>query len=73
MKTESTIRFFNNNSNAAFTRPSTVLPLKLRKKIRQMALDTQNSFRDGDTILVMVTCEVWVDGHLSAVSKRDQR
>jgi len=52
VKTEFSIRFLNKQSNAAFTKPPRALPLKMRVQIRQVALDTEDSFRDGDTMPV---------------------
>ena len=47
VKTESSIRLLNYQLNTEFTKPPRALPLEVRTKIRQVALDNKDSFRDG--------------------------
>ena len=46
-ETEFSIRYLNNKSNKASSRPIRALPMKVRAKIHQVALDSEDSFREG--------------------------
>ena len=48
-ETEFSIRLLNSksNTNTAFTKPYRALPMTVRTKIHQAALDREDSFRDG--------------------------
>lgn len=52
-ETEFSIRLLNSksNTNTAFTKPYRALPMTVRTKIHQAALDREDSFREGDTTL----------------------